>query len=201
MFTGLIQALGKITHVETDGHGGSLLRISEPALSPDLVLGESIAINGACLTVVGFDRESFAFHVGPETLLRTNLGKLIPGEQVNLERALRLGDPLGGHFVSGHVDAVGRIAKREPNGDWQTVWFEVPTAADELLVSKGSIAIDGVSLTLVDVQPGAISVMLIPHTLAHTTLGHKPVGAAINLEYDLLAKHVQKLVRTYTQAR
>ena len=201
MFTGLIQAQGKVAHVEADGHGGRILRIAESGFAPNLVLGESISVNGACLTVVGFDRDSFAFHVGPETLLRTNLGELNPRDRVNLERALRLGDHLGGHFVSGHIDAVGTIARREPSGDWQTIWFDVPAEADELLVPKGSIAIDGVSLTLVDVQRCAVSVMLIPHTLAHTTLGHKPVGATVNLEYDLLAKHVQKLVRTYTQAR
>jgi riboflavin synthase len=195
MFTGLVQALGTIERTTPDGHGGRALRVSEPATAPLLALGESVAVNGACLTVVEADPTGFLFQAGPETLARTTLGRLAAGDRVNLERALRVGDAIGGHFVSGHVDALGRIAERIPNGDWQTVWFDVPPEADELLVAKGSIAIDGVSLTLVDVLPGRVSAMLIPHTLAHTTLGLRPVGAAVNLEFDLLAKHVQKLVR------
>ncbi|MFO0847442.1 MAG: riboflavin synthase [Gemmataceae bacterium] len=195
MFTGLVQALGAVARATDDGHGGRTLWVTEPGMAPGLVLGESVAVNGACLTVVERAADRFAFQVGPETVNRTNLGELAAGDRVNLERALRVGDAIGGHFVSGHVDAVGRIAERVPNGDWQTVWFGVPPEADELLVGKGSIAIDGVSLTLVDVRPGRVSVMLIPHTLAHTTLGLRPVGAAVNLEFDLLAKHVQKLVQ------
>lgn len=201
MFTGLVQTLGTVARTTDDGHGGQTLRVTEPKIAPVLVLGESVAVNGACLTVVEGSADRFAFQVGPETVHRTTLGDLTVGDRVNLERALRVGDAVGGHFVSGHVDAVGRIVERVPNGDWQTVWFTVPPDADELLVGKGSIAIDGVSLTLVDVRPGRVSVMLIPHTLAHTTLGFKPVGAAVNLEFDLLAKHVQKLVRTMTLPR
>lgn len=195
MFTGLVQALGTVAAVEADGHGGRVLSVSEPAFAPQLALGESVAVNGACLTVVGTDADSFRFQAGPETLVRTNLGSLAVGDRVNLERALRVGDHLGGHFVTGHIDAVGRIAERVKAGEWETVWFDCPPELDDVMVSKGSVAVDGVSLTLVDVQPGRFSVMLIPHTLAHTTLGFKPVGAAVNLETDLLAKHVQKLVK------
>jgi riboflavin synthase len=201
MFTGLVQALGVVERVQDDGHGGRLLRVREPGIAPHLVLGESVAVNGACLTVVERAGDAFDFQSGPETLARTNLGALAAGDRVNLERALRVGDALGGHFVTGHVDCQGRIAERIPNGDWQTVWFEFPVGFGELLVEKGSVAVDGVSLTVVDVRPGRLSVMLIPHTLANTNLGHKPTGAAVNLEFDLLAKHVRKLLQSQTPSR
>lgn len=198
MFTGLVQHLARVADVQPDGHGGQTLVIEEPELAPKLVLGESVAVNGVCLTVVEQSPTQFRFQAGPETLHRTNLGQLKPGDRVNLERALRLGDALGGHFVTGHVDAVGTIEQRLASGEWQTVWFRVPEDADQLLVNKGSIAIDGVSLTVVDTEPGGLSVMLIPHTLTHTTLGHKAIGDKVNLEFDLLAKHVQKLLKTIT---
>ena len=198
MFTGLVQSLAQIRTVTPDGVGGARLSVVAPAVAVSAVLGESIAVNGVCLTVVASDGEAVDFECGPETLLRTNLGRLGVGSHANLERALRMGDPLGGHFVSGHVDCVGAITAVEPNGEWVTISFAVPKAFDELLVLKGSVAIDGISLTLVTVVPGAISVMLIPHTLAHTTLGLKTVGDEVNLEFDLLAKHVQKLLTHLT---
>ncbi len=201
MFTGLVQALGTVDRATDDGQGGRLLRVREPGLAPLLAVGESVAVNGACLTVVARAGEAFDFRVGPETLARTTLGELSPGDRVNLERALRVGDALGGHFVTGHVDCVGRVADRVPGGEWQTVWFEFPVEFDELLVTKGSVAVDGVSLTVADVLPGRLGVMLIPHTLANTTLGLKPVGAAVNLEFDLLAKHVRKLFRSLALPR
>jgi riboflavin synthase len=193
MFTGLVQALGTVQSVADDGHGGRTLSVSEAATAPKLEIGESVAVNGACLTVVGRDGDTFAFQAGPETLAKTVLGTLAPGDRVNLERALRVGDPLGGHFVTGHVDCIGTILEKMPSGDWLTVWFGYPPEFDDLLVSKGSVAADGVSLTLVDVEKGRFSVMLIPHTRDHTTLGLKGPGAAVNLEFDLLAKHVRKL--------
>lgn len=194
MFTGLVQALGTVWRADPDGTGGLTLTVAEPTMAAQVVIGESIAVNGACLTALTPTAERFTFQCGPETLAKTTLGELRPGDRVNLERALRVGDAIGGHFVSGHIDAVGRIAAREQSGDWQTVVFDIPEELDDLLVPKGSLAIDGVSLTLVDVSPGQVSVMLIPHTLAVTTLGFKPIGGRVHLEADLLAKHVQKLL-------
>ncbi len=195
MFTGLVQALGTVRAAEDDGHGGRRFGVAEPSFVPQLTIGESVAVSGACMTVVARESDWFVFEAGPESLARTTLGELAPGDRVNLERALRVGDPLGGHFVSGHVDCVGSIAERTPSGEWETVWFSFPPEHAELLVEKGSIAVDGVSLTLVEVMPDRFSIMLIPHTRMNTTLGHKGIDAAVNLEFDLLAKHVRKLVR------
>lgn len=194
MFTGLVQTLGTV-RAATDGQGGRRLRIAEPTLAPKLELGESIALDGACLTVVARDGDTFDFEVGPETLAKTTLGRLTAGNQVNLERALRVGDALGGHFVTGHVDAVGGVLEEAVTGDWLTVWFGIPPEFEPLLVGKGSVAVDGVSLTVVDVRPDRFSVMLIPHTREHTTLGAKKPGALVNLEFDMIAKHVQKLFK------
>jgi riboflavin synthase len=193
MFTGLVQALGTV-RAATDIRAGRRLRVAEPDVAPKLELGESVAVNGACLTVVDRSGECFDFEVGPETLAKTTLGQLVAGDRVNLERALRVGDALGGHFVSGHVDCVGTVLEETVSGDWLTVWFGFPAGEfDALLVGKGSIAVDGVSLTVVDAKSDRFSVMVIPHTRAHTTLGLKKPGAAVNLEFDLIAKHVQKL--------
>ena len=192
MFTGLIQSLGTVSRVD-DAGAGRRLAVRDP-MGRELAIGESVAVNGACLTVVVIDGDEFSFDVGPETLLRTNLGALAGGDRVNLERSLRAGDRLGGHFVQGHVDAVGIIDARVRQGDWEDVWFRCPGELTRLMVPKGSIAVDGVSLTLVKVEPERFSVMLIPHTQSETTLGSKKVGAPINLEADMLAKHVAKLL-------
>ena len=192
MFTGLVESLATVTRIETTP-GGKRLAIRH-TLPGEITMGESIAVNGCCLTVVSFTQDTFDFDVGPETLLRTNLGHLQPGNQVNLERSLRVGDRLGGHFVQGHVDAVGTIDRRERNGDWEDVWFRCPESLTKLMVPKGSIAVDGISLTLVNVEPERFSVMLIPHTQAVTTLGLKVPGDPVNLEADMLAKHVAKLL-------
>jgi riboflavin synthase len=193
MFTGLIEALGTVRERTVTG-AGSRLVIVEPAIAGELRLGESVAVNGVCLTVVAHDAETFAFEAGPETLARTNIGELAIGDRVNLERSLRVGDRLGGHFVQGHVDGVGRIARHIPQGEWLTVWFSCPTELAAQMVSKGSVAVDGISLTLVDVEADGFSVALIPHTLEHTTLGSKGPGAVVNLETDVLAKCVWKFV-------
>ena len=165
-----------------------------------LTLGESVAVNGACLTVVERDAESFRFQVGPETLLRTNLGELRPGDRVNLERSLRAGDRLGGHWVQGHVDGVGRVDQRLPEGEWETVWFRCPSELTMQMVPKGSIAVDGISLTVVAVERERFSVALIPHTLAVTTLGVMKPGDAVNLETDILAKYVQRALLAHLSA-
>lgn len=191
MFTGLVETLGVVRRVTADG-AGRTLTVAAPAFAAELDVGESVAVNGACLTVTAHDAETCTFQAGPETLRRTNLGDLAAGDRVNLERSLRVGDRLGGHWVQGHVDGVGRIAERLRQGDWELFWFACPAGLARQLVPKGSVAVDGVSLTLVDVAADRFSVALIPHTLALTTLGFKPPGAAVNLETDILAKYVWK---------
>lgn len=198
MFTGLVESLAQVQAV-VDEPPGKRLVIHEPRLAAEAEMGESIAINGCCLTVVAFDAETLSFQAGPETLQRTNLGQLAAGSVVNLERSLRVGDRMGGHFVTGHVDDLGTLAARENTGEWSTLWFRVPSALTQQMVSKGSITIDGVSLTLVDVQPDRFSVALIPHTLQVTTLGQLQVGDTVNLETDLLAKYVQKAAQSPSQ--
>jgi riboflavin synthase len=194
MFTGLVQSLGTVLGV-ADGQGGRRLHVAEPALAAQVGLGESVAVDGVCLTVVARAGHTFEFEVGPETLAKTTLGALGAGARVNLERALRVGDALGGHFVTGHVDCVGSILTQTVTGEWLTAWFAFPPQFDALLVPKGSIAVDGVSLTVAQEHSGRLSVMLIPHTRQNTTLGLKKPGADVNLEFDLLAKHVQKLFK------
>jgi riboflavin synthase len=195
MFTGLVETLGTVRELLPEG-AGQQLTIAAPGLTEELTVGESVAVNGACLTVVARDAATCRFQVGPETLLRTNLGELHPGDRVNLERSLRPGDRLGGHFVQGHIDGRGHIARRLPDGEWETVWFDCPRELAEQMVPKGSVAVDGVSLTLVEVTATGFSVALIPHTLANTTLGFKGPGATVNLETDLLAKYVWKYLQS-----
>jgi riboflavin synthase len=194
MFTGLVEALGTVERVEPDGPGRALV-IAAPEIAAELTLGESVAVNGACLTVVNHDKRTCRFQAGPETLQRTNLGELTSGDRVNLERSLRVADRLGGHLVQGHIDGLGNIDKRYREGDWELVWFRCPKALTAQMVFKGSVAVDGVSLTLVEVQADRFSVALIPHTLAHTSLGLKQPGATVNLETDLLAKYVWKCLQ------
>ena len=194
MFTGLVEALGIIDSVRPEGPGVRLLvRAGEVAV--DASLGDSIAINGCCLTVVERTGEILGFDAGSETLSRTNLGKLLPGSRVNLERSLKVGDRLGGHYVSGHIDAVGTLEQTKQEGAWAFYWFRVPLDLSRQIASKGSIAVDGVSLTLVDVEPGLFSVALIPHTLEVTTLGKLIPGDAVNIETDILAKYVEQQLK------
>src|SRR4051794_33492609 len=193
MFTGLVEALGWVERVAVEG-SGRRLTLFWPGLPAPLAQGESVAINGCCLTVVSASGERFDVQAGPETLHRTNLGDLAEDSPINLERALRVGDRLGGHFVQGHVDTTAVLHGRRIEGEWQFLCFAVDPAWTALMVPKGSIAVDGVSLTLVEVKDDAFSVMLIPHTLAVTTLGVRRAGDRVNVEADILAKHVQKFV-------
>jgi riboflavin synthase len=191
MFTGLVECLAPLAEIVSEPPGKRIV-VRQTVMADDAELGESIAINGCCLTVVEIGDDTLAFQAGPETLSRTNLGELTPESSVNLERSLCLGDRLGGHFVTGHVDAVGTLLDRHDDGDWVTLWFGMPAELGRQMVSKGSVAIDGVSLTLVDVEAERFNVALIPHTLEVTTLGRLDVGARVNLETDMLAKLVQK---------
>lgn len=191
MFTGLVEALGAVRDVQTDGPG-RWLTIVEPTVAADAPIGASVAINGVCLTVVEAGPDWLRFQAGPETLRLTNLGELQVGEPVNLERSLKVGDRLGGHIVQGHVDGVGQIDRRLPEKEWETLWFACPVELTRQMIPKGSVAVDGVSLTLVDVEEGSFSVALIPHTLAATTLGKKGVGAKVNLEVDMFGKYVRR---------
>lgn len=195
MFTGLVEGLGRIERIDEEG-AGRRLTIAWDGLpeSDPLALGESIAVNGCCLTVVAADGGRFEVQAGPETLARTNLGVRRKGDRVNLERALKVGDRLGGHFVQGHVDTVATLRERRSEGEWEFLAFAIDPAWTPLLVPKGSIAVDGVSLTLVSVETRGFSVMLIPYTLAVTTLGLTQPGDAVNIEADMLAKHVRKLL-------
>ncbi len=202
MFTGLVEALGRVERVAEENSGRRLV-LEWPGLDAPLILGESIAVNGCCLTVVAFEGDRFDVQAGPETLLRTNLGSKSAGDRVNLERSLRVGDRLGGHFVQGHVDCTAELIERRIDGEWELLAFGLDPAWTRLMVPKGSVAVDGVSLTLVDVRPESFSVMLIPHTLSVTTLGGLRVGDLVNIEADMLAKHVAKLLNSegFTQRR
>jgi riboflavin synthase len=193
VFTGLVEILGHVKLVVTENEG-KRLTLTWPGLNEPLSIGESVAVNGCCLTVVASEGEEFEVQAGPETLLRTNLGEKQAGDRINLERSLRVGDRLGGHFVQGHIDATAVLRERRQEGEWEFLAFTLDPAWTRSLVSKGSIAVDGVSLTLVEVWLDGFSVMLIPHTLAVTTLGLLEPGNRVNVETDILAKHVAKLL-------
>jgi len=191
LFTGLVEEKGTIATV-TMTSGTADLVVHAPTVSKDAAIGDSIAINGCCLTVVAIDESKLTFQAGTETLSRTNLGSFKPGTGVNLERSLQVGQRMGGHYVSGHIDALGTVVERNDDGQWAEFWFQVPGELTRQMASKGSIAVDGISLTLVNVESDRFSVALIPHTLEVTTLGDRAVGDQVNIETDLLAKYVQQ---------
>ena len=193
MFTGLVETLGTLTDL-ADQPPGKRLTIDAGPVADDAKIGDSIAINGCCLTAVAIDGESLSFEAGEETISRTNLARLTAGAKVNLERSLAVGSRMGGHYVTGHVDAIGRLIQRIDDPPWANLKFSIPPRYATQVAAKGSIAIDGISLTVVDVGDDWFTVALIPHTLSVTTLGGRGVGDEVNLETDLLAKYVQRNV-------
>ena len=193
MFSGIVEALGRVATIISEPPGCRLV-IEEITIADTVKMADSVAVNGCCLTVIEQKDKTFTFQAGPETLARTNLGKLASGSPVNLERALALGDRLGGHFVSGHIDGQAELARIDNHGDWQDYYFAVPQELAVQMASKGSVAVDGVSLTLVRCDRDMFSVALIPYTLRVTTLGQCKIGNKVNIETDILAKYVQRLV-------
>ena len=195
MFTGIIEGLGRLAAL--DRRGGDARLVIEVGSLPfdDVRLGESIAVNGVCLTVVAFDARHFQADASNETLSLTTLGGLAPGSAVNLERAMRPTDRLGGHLVSGHVDGVGKVLDIQHDARAQRWRFAVPPALSRYIAKKGSICVDGVSLTVNEVDDDGFEVALIPHTVAHTAFAHTTTGDAVNLEIDLLARYVERLLQ------
>jgi riboflavin synthase len=193
MFTGIVRELGRVVSAEAVA-GGLALAVEAPRTTAGLATGDSISINGVCLTAAAVDDGRVTMHAVPETLARSTLGTLAVGDSVNVEPALRAGEPLGGHYVQGHVDAVGRIQSVEAEGEGLRVFVEAPPEILRYCVEKGSIAVDGVSLTIAELAPDAFAVALVPHTLAATTLSALSPGDAVNLEVDVLAKYVERLL-------
>ena len=193
MFTGIVEELGTVAALD-HGADSAVLRIRGPLVVSDAVHGASIAVNGVCLTVVDHDAEGFTVDVMAETLRRSSLGALRPGDRVNLERAMRADGRFGGHVVQGHVDGTATVTARTPGDRWETVELTLPADLAGYVVEKGSITVDGVSLTVASVTDDTFTVSLIPTTLDLTTLGHKGVGDEVNLEVDVIAKYVERLL-------
>ena len=197
MFSGIVEAMGSVAAIAMEVNGpGCRLTIREPKIASETKIADSVAINGCCLTVVEKGEDTLGFDVGPESLQRTNLGDLQVGSPVNMERALAIGDRLGGHIVSGHIDGTGVLLEKKDEKDWSFYKFGISHAIARQMVEKGSIAIDGVSLTVVESEKDYFTVALIPFTLDVTTLGKMAVGDRVNLETDILAKYVQRLVES-----
>ncbi|MCX4773970.1 riboflavin synthase [Streptomyces sp. NBC_01260] len=193
MFTGIVEELGEVTAVENLGDA-SRFRLRGPVVTEGARHGDSIAVNGVCLTVVDHGEQEFTADVMAETLNRSSLGALRAGSRVNLERPMAVGGRLGGHIVQGHVDGTGRIVERKVSENWEIVKVSLPAELTRYVVEKGSITVDGVSLTVVDAGPDYFTISLIPTTLALTTLGHKEPGDPVNLEVDVIAKYVERLL-------
>jgi riboflavin synthase len=200
MFTGIVRERGRVAAVDGDAQARQLV-IEAPATAARLAVGDSVSIGGCCLTATAVSNGSFAVTAVPESISRTTLGRLTAGDQVNLETATRAGEPLGGHYVQGHVDGVARVASLEPEEEGARLWVEAPDNLLRYCVEKGSIAVDGVSLTISALREGAFEVALVPHTLAETTLGGLEPGDEVNLEVDVLAKYVERLIHPDTISR
>jgi riboflavin synthase len=195
MFTGIVREVGRVAEL-AGGEDGVRLVVEAPATMATLRPGDSVAVNGVCLTAESVEQRAVTVHAVPETLRRTTLGSLARGDAVNLEPALRAGEPLGGHYVQGHVDGVGRIESVEAEGEGLRVVIEAPDDVLRYCVEKGSIAVDGVSLTVAELFPdGAFGVALVPHTIEATTLSELVPGRRVNLEVDVLAKYVERLAQ------
>jgi riboflavin synthase len=193
VFTGLIREVGDVVLIDGDDAGVRLV-IAAPETAAEAALGDSISIDGVCLTVVAVKDGTVSFDAVPETLARSSLQTIEEGSRVNLEPALRAGDPLGGHYVQGHVDGVGVVRSVEPEGDGRRIWFNVEPSELRYVVEKGSIAVQGTSLTVAALDDTGFAVALIPHTLEATTLGALTPGSRVNLEADVLAKYVERLL-------
>jgi riboflavin synthase len=193
VFTGIVREVGRVTDLE-GGDEGLQLEIEGPKTAALTAVGDSVSIDGTDLTAEVVTDRRMRFHAVPETLRRTALGRLRPGAEVNLEPALRAGEPFGGHYVQGHVDAVGSLRASEPEGEGRRVWFEAPPEVLRYCVEKGSITVQGVALTITALSEDAFAVALIPYTLAETTLGSLQPGDPVNLEADVIAKYVERLI-------
>jgi riboflavin synthase len=193
MFTGLIREVGAVVSL-AGGDAGVRLVVAAPEAAAAAAPGDSISVDGVCLTVVEVGKGRLGFDAVPETLARTSLQTLEQGSRVNLEPALRAGEPLGGHYVQGHVDGIGTVRSVEPEGDGRRLWFDADEALLRYLVEKGSVAVQGTSLTVAALDDSGFAVALIPHTLGATTLGSLEAGDPVNLEVDVLAKYVEKLL-------
>ena len=195
MFTGIVRERGRVVSADLNGDGGALrLRIAAPQTAEQTSLGDSVSVAGCCLTAVEADSGDLVFDAVPESLARTTLCELAAGAEVNLEPALRAGDPLGGHYVQGHVDGIGRVRSVEPEGEGARLWLDLPSDVLRYCVEKGSLAVDGVSLTIAAVDERGVAIALVPHTLGETTLSALEPGDAANLEADVLAKYVERLL-------
>jgi len=196
VFTGIVREVGRVVALEGGTEDGAVLVVRAPDTAASTAVGDSVSIDGCCLTAEEVAGDRLRFHAVPETLQRTSLARLVPGDAVNVEPALRAGEPLGGHYVQGHVDGVGRIRAVEQEGEGARVVVDAPDDILRYCVQKGSITVDGVSLTVAELLDGAFAVALIPHTLGVTTLVTLAPGRVVNIEADVLAKYVERLVRS-----